>query len=303
MSLVALLALAVTGCGSGKTAGTSDGTPTKQAMMDEKQATERAQEVVQEAVAGMSPKPSLRPTGPRPLGECLADDHSAGERLQVSLTYQLTGVPGQDAKKLVRQARDAWVKRGYEFQGPDGDWSDPFPSVSMRTVTDDFWMTALTGVLDKTKQEGLAAISVTSPCFDAEESTTTDPASFRQTVSDRQAESRAREHSSRVYDALRVPHGPAQEGEGLATYREEGDVYAHHAWSTQPITEEMTARALDRARAHFESSGWSVRHVPAATGAPGILARNPGDGSVAHLAPAGDGTLRVGVTTPAARQV
>ncbi|MFF9392674.1 hypothetical protein [Streptomyces griseoluteus] len=305
MPIAALLTmtLGVTACGSGKTAGTSDGTPTKQAMMDEKQATDRAEEVVQEAVAGMSPKPTLRRTGLRPLGACVADEHSAGERVQVRLTYQLTGVPGQDAKKLVRQARDAWVERGYKFQSSDGDWTDPFPSVSMRTVPDDFWMTALTGVLDKAKQEGLAAISVTSPCFEAEGSTTADPASFRQTDSDHQAENRAREHSSRVYDALRVPHGPGGEGEGLATYRENGDVFAHHAWSTRPIEEETAVRALGRARVHFESSGWAVRHVPAATGASGILARNPDDGSVAHLAPAADGTLRVGVTTPAARRV
>ncbi|MGA5319848.1 hypothetical protein ACPCIU_05360 [Streptomyces seoulensis] len=97
----------------------------------------------------------------------MADAHSAGERVQVRLTYQLTGVPGSVARKLVRQARDAWVKRGYEVQGKDGDWSDPFPSVSMRTPGDDFWMTALTGVLDKAKGEGLAAVSVTSPCFAA----------------------------------------------------------------------------------------------------------------------------------------
>ncbi|MGW2208467.1 hypothetical protein [Streptomyces sp. NPDC001781] len=272
-------------------------------MMDEQKATKRAEQVVQEAVAGMSPKPTLKPAGPTPLGDCLADDHSAGERLQVSLTYQLTGVSGQDAKKLVRQARDAWVKRGYKFQGSDGDWSDPFPSVSMRTVPDDFWMTALTGVLDKAKQEGLAAISVTSPCFDAEEPTATDPASLRRTVSDQQAESRAREHSSRVYDALRVPAGGARQGEGLATYQENGDVFAHHAWATQPISDETAVQALDRARAHFDSSGWAVRHVPAPTGASSILARNPDDGSVAHLAAAADGTLRVGVTTPAARLV
>ncbi|MER8031835.1 hypothetical protein ABTZ78_23060 [Streptomyces bauhiniae] len=303
IAVLLALTLGVTACGSGKTAGTNDGTPTKQAMMDEKQATDRAEEVVQEAVAGMSPKPTLRRTGLRPLGACVADEHSAGERVQVRLTYQLTGVPGQDAKKLVRQARDAWVKRGYKFQNSDGDWSDPFPSVSMRTVPDDFWMTALTGVLDKAKQEGLAAISVTSPCFDAAESAATDPASFRRTVSDQQAESRAREHSSRVYDALRVPHGPAREGEGVATYWENGDVFAHHTWSTQPIAEETAVRALDRARVHFESSGWAVRHVPAGTGVSGILARNAEDGSVAHLAPASDGTLRVGVTTPAARLV
>lgn len=97
----------------------------------------------------MTPRPTLRRTGLRPVGACVADEHSAGGRVQV------------------RQARDAWVERGYEFQGKDGDWADPFPSVSMRTPGDDFWMTALTGVVDRAKGEGMAAISVTSPCFAA----------------------------------------------------------------------------------------------------------------------------------------
>ncbi|MFI1365753.1 hypothetical protein [Streptomyces griseochromogenes] len=136
--------------------------------MDDQQATKRAEEIIHQAVDGMSPKPILKRTGLRPVGACLADDHSVGERQQVTLSYQLTGVPGTEAKKLVRQARDAWVKHGYKFQDSDGDWSDPFPSVDMRTPSDDFWMTVLTGVVDKAKGEGLAAISVTSPCFDAD---------------------------------------------------------------------------------------------------------------------------------------
>ncbi|MFD7882990.1 hypothetical protein ACFV3N_11215 [Streptomyces bauhiniae] len=127
----------------------------------------RAQRIVHQAVDGMTPRPTLRRTGLRPVGACVADERSAGGRVQVRVTYQLTGVPGSVARELVRQARDAWVERGYEFQGKDGDWADPFPCVSMRTPGDDFWMTALTGVLDKGKGEGLAAISVTSPCFAA----------------------------------------------------------------------------------------------------------------------------------------
>ncbi|MFI1162204.1 hypothetical protein ACH4UM_01015 [Streptomyces sp. NPDC020801] len=210
-------------------------------------------------------------------------------------------MPGTEAKKLVRQARDAWVKLGYKFQSSDADWSDPFPSVSMRTVPDDFWMTALTGVVDKAKGEGLAAISVTSPCFAADGSGTTDPASFRQDPTDEQAERRALDHSSRIYDTLLVRHAPRQEGEGLATYQDGEDTYAHHAWSTEPLTEDAMVRALARAQAHFENLGWTLRQVPTATGVPALLARSTEDESVARLAPSADGTLRVAVTTPAVR--
>ncbi|WBO64422.1 hypothetical protein [Streptomyces camelliae] len=302
MAVIALLtaSVAVAACGSGQTGSSGGSTPSKQVTMDEQQATKRAEEIIHQAVDGMSPKPTLKRTGLSPLGACVADDHSAGERQQVALSYQLTGVPGTEAKKLVRQARDAWVKLGYTFQSSDADWSDPFPSVSMRTVPDDFWMTAITGVVDKAKGEGLAAISVTSPCFAADGSGTADPASFRQTATDEQAEHRARDHSSRLYDALQVRHGATQEGEGLATYQDGEETYAHHTWSTEPLPEDAMVRALARAQAHFESLGWTLRQVPTVTGVPALLARNAEDGSAARLAPSVDGTLRVAVTTPTA---
>ncbi|MGW3353804.1 hypothetical protein ACWDFL_00100 [Streptomyces bungoensis] len=269
--------------------------------MDEQQATKRADEIIHQAVDGMSPKPTLKRTGLRPVGACVADEHSAGERKQVTLSYQLTGVPGIEAKKLVRQARDAWVKLGYKFQSSDADWSDPFPSVSMRSVPDDFWMTAVTGVVDKTKGEGLAAISVTSPCFVGADKGGADPAAFRPTESDEHAERGALEYSSRIYDALGVRHAPPQSGEGVATYQDAEDRYAHHAWSTEPLVEEALAQVLQRAQAHFESTGWTVRQVPTATGVPMLLARHAADGTVARLAPSTDGVLRVAVTTPAIR--
>ncbi len=261
----------------------------------------RAEEIIHQAVDGMSPRPTLKRIGPVPIGTCLADDHSSGERQQVSLSYQLTGVPGSQAKNLVRQARDAWVKLGYKFQSSDGDWSDPFPTVNMRTEPDDFWMYAITGVLDRSKGEGLATIGVTSPCFASNAASTADPASFQQAPTDELAERRALDHSSRIYDALRVPHAPTREGERLATYQEGDDTYAHHTWSTRPLGEEATAKVLERGRAYFQSSGWMVRHVPTATRAPALLARNTADGTVAQLAPSVDGALRVAVTTPVER--
>ncbi|MCT7355119.1 hypothetical protein N4P33_23625 [Streptomyces sp. 15-116A] len=298
--VVAVLAMAVGMTACGKVSGDASGrTPSKQGAMDEQSAMKRAEEVVHEAVDGMSPKPTLKRDGMEPVGPCAADYHTTRQRKQVRIAYQLTGVPGNAAKKLVRQARDAWVARGYEFQVSDGDWSDPFPDVSMRTVPDDFWMTALTGVVDRKKGEGLAAITVTSPCFadDSDDSAATaDPASSR-TVSDAQAERLAKDHSSRIYDALRVPHAPTQDGEGIGTYQDGEDTFSHHSWSTRPLTKEETVKAMARVRTFFEKAGWSVRDVSAGAGAASIIARHPTDGSVAQVSPSTTGAIRVGVTT------
>ncbi len=164
---LAALALATTACGSEQDGqGKHDKATSKPVTMDEEQATKRAEEIIHQAVDGMSPKPTLKRIGPEPVGPCVArDDHGSDDRLQLSLSYQLTGVPGSAAKKLVRQARDAWVKQGYTFQDSDEDWSKPFPSVDMRTEPDDFWMDAVAGVVDRAKGEGLASVGVTSPCF------------------------------------------------------------------------------------------------------------------------------------------
>ncbi|MDF3141212.1 MULTISPECIES: hypothetical protein [unclassified Streptomyces] len=267
--------------------------------MDEQKATQRAEEIVHQAVDGMSPKPTLKRTGLRPLGTCVArDDHGPDDRVQFRLTYQLTGVPGSKAKTLVRQARDAWVKVGYKFQSSDADWSDPFPSVGMRTEPDDFWMTALTGVVNRAEGEGLAAISVTSPCFAPSGGSAADPAALQRTQADEHAEHRALDHSSRIYDALQARHATAQQGDGLSTYQDSEGAYVHHAWSTQPLTEEETVRVMARAQTYFESAGWTVRHVPTEAGIPAIVARNAKDESVAQVAPSTIGAVRVAVTTP-----
>ncbi|BCM68839.1 MULTISPECIES: hypothetical protein [Streptomyces] len=296
-------AIMVAACGSSQDETGADNASSKQVAMDEQQAMKRAEEIIHQAVDGMSPKPTLKRVGPVPIGACVArDDGGSDDRVQLSLTYQLTGVPAGQAKSLVRQARDAWVKRGYKFQSSDADWSDPFPTVSMRTEPDDFWMDAITGVLDRAKGTGVASIGVTSPCFAPSDATATaDPASFRRTAPDEQAERRALDHSSRIYDALQVRHAPTTEGEGLGTYQDAEATYAHHTWSTEPLADDTLAQVMQRARAYFASAGWTVRHAPMATGVPALMARHAADGAVAQLAPSTDGTLRVAVSTPAVR--
>lgn len=85
--------------------------------------TKRAEEVIHQAVDSMLPQSTLKRTGLRPVGPCLTDDHALGERVQVRITYQLIDVQGNAAKKLVRQARDVWVRYGYDFQGSDAERS------------------------------------------------------------------------------------------------------------------------------------------------------------------------------------
>lgn len=148
-ALLAAMAVVVTACGAQRDGGESP----KQVTMNEQQATDRAEEIVHQAVDGMSPTPTLERTGPETVGPCIArDDHGPDDRLQVTLFYKLTGVPGSEAKSLVLQARDAWLKQGYKYNSSDQeDMSGAFPWVSMRTEPDDFWMEGITGVLDRAK--------------------------------------------------------------------------------------------------------------------------------------------------------
>jgi hypothetical protein len=172
IAVTLIMTVGVAACGTGGDDDSGQGDTTTQnrtGKMDEQQATMRAEQIIHQAVDVMSPKPQLKKAGPQPVGPCLADDGtSTGNRQQVVLIYQLTGVPGSAAKTLVRQARDAWVKQGYKFSSKDADWDDPSPKVYMRTPSDDFWMDAIVGVTDKEKGEGIAALTVTSPCFSAE---------------------------------------------------------------------------------------------------------------------------------------
>ncbi|MFK0049658.1 hypothetical protein ACIQU4_37275 [Streptomyces sp. NPDC090741] len=165
----ALLAMTimVTACGAQGDGQKTGGKAPKQVTMNEQQAIDRAEEIIHQAVDGMSPQPTLERMGNAPVGACIArDDHGPDDRVQVTLVYKLTGVPGSEAQNLVRQARDAWLKQGYKYNtSGEVDWASPFPTVYMRTEPDDFWMDAVTGVMDRAKGEGVASVKVTSPCF------------------------------------------------------------------------------------------------------------------------------------------
>ncbi|MEU7553904.1 hypothetical protein AB0B01_16420 [Streptomyces sp. NPDC044571] len=287
----------VTACGAQE----DDGETAKQVTMNEQQATDRAEQIIHQAVDTMSPKPTLERTGPATIGPCIArDDHGPDDRLQVTLFYKLTGVPGSEAKNLVLQARDAWLKQGYKYNSSDEeDMSGPFPWVSMRTEPDDFWMEGITGVVDRAKGEGLATLKVISPCFlPPGKATTADPAAFETPQTDDPATRRALGHSSRIYDALGVGSAPTQPGEGLSTVREEFGTSVHHTWSTEPLPEDERVRALARVQEYFQSAGWKVRHMPTLEGTPAVVAGHPEERTVVQVAASTTGAVRVAVTTP-----
>jgi hypothetical protein len=307
ISAAALLVMTamVTACGAQEDGQQSGGRASKQVTMNEQQAIGRAEEIINQAVNGMSPKPTLERMGHAPVGSCIArDDHGPDDRVQVTLVYKLTGVPGPEAQNLVRQARDAWLKQGYKYNSSgEVDWSGPFPSIYMRSEPDDFWMDAVTGVVDRAKGEGLASLKVTSPCFLPPEktsaSTEADPAALEEPQADDPARHRALGHSSRIYDALRAGSAPPQPGEGLSVVRDESGASVHHAWSTEPLPEDVRVQALARAQAYFRSAGWSVRHVPTSEGTPAVVARHPEEDTIAQVAASTTGAVRVAITTTA----
>ncbi|MFE9371679.1 hypothetical protein ACFYM2_18155 [Streptomyces sp. NPDC006711] len=293
---LAAVALILTGCGMQK----NDGTIPGQVSMDDQQAIARAEEILHQAVDGMTPRPTLKVVRPASVGPCLAyDDHTEDDRVQVRLGYQLTGVPGTAAKSLVKQAAEAWRKLGYAYQSSAGapDWSDPFPTVFLRTKNDDFWMDATAGVLDRAKGEGLAAITVTSPCFQASGGSATPAthvASLHAPLVDPTAERRALGHSSRIYDALRTPHAQIP-GDGLRPVNDHrGRAFLHHTWSAKVTGRDEATRAVARGQAYFEAAGWVVRRQSAAA----LRGLNPDDHSVAQIAADDTGMIRVAVTTP-----
>ncbi|GHF52763.1 hypothetical protein GCM10010218_37770 [Streptomyces mashuensis] len=287
-----LLASTITAC------GLKPGTV--EVKMNEKEATTRAEEIAHQAMSGMMPKPDPERSVMRSK-ECVSEFGSS-RLAEVDLSYTLKGVPGTEAKNLVRQARDAWVKQGYTFESKsaDGDWSDPFPTVTMVTP-DGFDLSAVTGMLDKEKGEGIATISVTSPCFAREPSPTAhaSAAALSPAQGDGAAERRVLGHSSRIYDALRARHAPEQEGEGLRTVQDQDGTWLHHAWSTPPLTDDERERAIRRARDHFHAAGWKVRDLPTTAGTPALAALHPDEDTVAQVTPAATGGIAVGVTGPA----
>ncbi|MFE9630559.1 hypothetical protein [Streptomyces sp. NPDC006463] len=290
----------LTACGAQEGGQKTGGKASKKVTMNEKQAIDRAEEIIQQAVEGMSPAPTLERMGPAPVGACIArDDHGPDDRVQVTVIYKLTGVPGPEAQNLVRQARDAWLKQGYTYNtSGEVDWSGPFPTVYMRTGSDDFWMDAVTGVVDRAKGEGIASLKVTSPCFLPPGKASADPAAFEAPQADDPATRRALGHSSRIYDALRVGSAPTQPGEGLSTVRSEAGTSVHHTWSTEPLSQDETVRALARAQTYFQSAGWRVRHLPTHEGIPALVAGHSEERTVAQVAASTTGALRVAVTTP-----
>ncbi|MFD8893191.1 hypothetical protein [Streptomyces sp. NPDC059566] len=265
----------------------------KKVMMDDQQVLARAEEIVQQTLGGMSPKPTPKRDGRYGAGACLADSGKSG-RQQVHISYRLEGVPGSAGRQLVRQARDAWVERGYKFTSDtsDGDWSDPGTAVHMATVPDDYWLTISNSVTDRVTGDGTAVLTVTSPCYFPTSGASTS-ASPQVLSADEAAQQSVLAHSSRIYDALRVPHSPAG-GAELRTVEHEGATYVHHAWSTEPLPEDRAARAMARAHGYLEGAGWRVRSVPGR-----LVALDPADEVTAQVARADHGGLNVGITGPA----
>ncbi|WP_240361895.1 hypothetical protein [Streptomyces sp. MBT27] len=300
-ALFLIMAIGAAACGSGGEvrSGRSDKTTQNRVgTMNEQQAIQRAEEIIRQATDGMVPKPTLKKVGPGPVGPCLADDDAAASgRRQVGLMYQLTDVPGNGAKRLLRHVRDAWVEQGYTFTSPDADWSVPFPKFFMRTPTDDFWMNGLIGPTNKETGEGIAAISVTSPCFAGSAGTPSeaDPAAYRTSPEMSDAERRVLGHSSRIYEALGVHHQP-QAGDGVSRVEDGSDVLTHHTWSTVPLSGEERKRAMRRGRDSLNGAGWDVRVLPLESDEEMIVARHPVDGSLARVVASADGSVRVAVT-------
>ncbi|AEW96305.1 hypothetical protein SCATT_39340 [Streptantibioticus cattleyicolor NRRL 8057 = DSM 46488] len=272
--------------------GVISGKNEKNLKMNEKQAAARAEEIVLQAVEGMRPKPRLEPQMSM-TGKCLDPmDGGSEDRVQVERSYWLKDVPGSVAADLVKQARDAWVAHGYKVQN-EREWDEPFPAVNMRTVPDDFWMSAEAGPLHKTGRDGLASITVTSPCFWPEPS----PGASARSAAARRHD--VLDCSSRVYDALRAT--AVSRGEDVLQERPDPDrpgTLVHHAWQVDRVCLPEPGSAVPRVAGALRDLAFQVRTLGPDPAAPsGLLARHPQRGLAVRALWSGDRqVLKVGVT-------
>ncbi|MFD9219564.1 hypothetical protein ACFWDI_05925 [Streptomyces sp. NPDC060064] len=236
--------------------------------MTEDEAAERADELVAQAVASMSPKPRLvgHDVSTRP---CLdPSDGGSLDRVTVWRSYWLDGVPGGAGVSLVEQARDAWKEKGYVLDR-DVDKKAKSPSLHMKTSSDNFWLNAVAGDLGKGNGDTRASITVTSPCVQPAKSKKTKDGS--ELFGSAEIEGRLLEYSSRVYDALDL-RGRVSGGEILA----DPAGFSVHSWSMEGVTACSQSAGYDRVNDFLRRQCWAVGESGGSGGR--IIAHNPADG-------------------------
>jgi hypothetical protein len=126
--------------------------------MTQDQAARRAEQIVSETAAALSPKPRLEsaPIFGNGPSACLADIPDAGKMVSVAYTFWLRGVPENENGKIGLQIKAHWQKQGYHIEKSSG-FDKGQPDIS--GVTKDNFLISLNW-----SSNGALSVGATSPC-------------------------------------------------------------------------------------------------------------------------------------------
>lgn len=149
MAAVVAVAAVLVGCSGGNV-------PAKTMTLD--QATARAEQVVKETGAALTPRPALDfdPRLPNESGVCLANIPHASQMVSVDRTAWLRKIPASQNSSIGQQILAYWKKQGYSISDQSG-FADAQPSID--AVTKDGFTVSL-----GTAKNGWMSVGASSPC-------------------------------------------------------------------------------------------------------------------------------------------
>lgn len=141
---------ALAGCSGGKVAA-----PT----MTQAQATARAEKILQDTAAVLTPRPRLDfdPSLPNESGVCVADIPNASRMVNVDRTAWLRAITASHNGSIGQQIEAYWKKQGYTITTVGGI-KEQSPVITGETK-DSFTISLATG------EDGLMSLGASSPCI------------------------------------------------------------------------------------------------------------------------------------------
>jgi hypothetical protein len=151
--VIALAALVTSACSGG-------GSPVFHPTMTEQQAIARAEQILHETAAAISPRPTLEVYQPgSDTGPCLINPNDTSDkRMQVVRTYWLRGITEQDNASVGEQILRFWKHKGYAISDTKGVGTSQ-PDITGATQIDDFLISL------EWSADGSLSIGTTSPCI------------------------------------------------------------------------------------------------------------------------------------------
>jgi hypothetical protein len=138
--------------------GCSGGNPVLKPTITQQHATARADQILRETAAAITPRPTLEiyqpGSGP---GPCMVNPNDTSDkRVQVGFTYWLRGISTQDNTSVAQQIQRYWKHKGYGISRTSGFGKD---APNIFGVTPDDFLISL-----ETSANGAMSIGASSPC-------------------------------------------------------------------------------------------------------------------------------------------